>query len=142
MSEDKQHQYASYKKYEICMRKRIDELIEQLNNFNSEEKNTGKQIVQCSKICRLIMDLGSGMTPALKSFFNFQIPQQNYLLEELLDKVEVQKLDVVFLVCIIRTTSQAKNNLKNWHSLRDRIYDHIETLGEDAKSIMRGLYSN
>jgi hypothetical protein len=129
----------TYEQYQENMKDRIEKLITKLHNYK-KFGNSNKEIMYCTEICSLIMDLGSGLTPSLKNVLNNQIPTQVNLLEDFLNKIDVEKMEIVFSLCIIRVTSQSKNSLKSWLILRDSLYEKLAKTEKNPKSIMCGLY--
>ncbi len=66
------------------------------------------------------------------------------LVDEVLEKIDVNKAQTISLVALSRYTYSMNQFLKNWFSFRDRCFERlILTEGEEkAKRLMRGILDN
>jgi len=60
--------------------------------------------------------------------------------DKLLADIDLQSLNPVFMVSLIRASYSYKDKLNNWVYCRDNIEDHLSALGHDGRAILRGLY--
>lgn len=127
----------TYEQYVQEMKLKISDLTEKLYEFKKTENNSGMS--ECSQLANLVMNLGS-VSNALRGVLNNHIPIQYELLDEWLGNIDVNRLEPLFLTGLIRYSSVAKDGLKNWIPLRDKIAVRTESMGLDSKKILVGLY--
>lgn len=127
----------TYEQYVQEMKLKISDLTEKLYEFKKTENNSGMS--ECSQLANLVMNLGS-VSNALRGVLNNHIPIQYELLDEWLGNIDVNRLEPLFLTGLIRYSSVAKDGLKNWIPLRDKIAVRAESMGLDSKKILVGLY--
>jgi len=61
-------------------------------------------------------------------------------IDELLKSVELNRLQPVFMVTLIRSSFSYRQHLDNWIDCRDRIAINLMFLDHDSKKILHGLY--
>lgn len=87
------------------------------------------------------MNLGS-VGDSLRGVFKNNIPVQDKLIDQWLGELNVERLDVLFLVAFLRYTFVARKSLTNWIPLRDKTAIKIDPIeGKESKKILIGLYS-
>lgn len=62
--------------------------------------------------------------------------------DRMLEDFDVEKHQSIQCVAMVRGSFAAREKLKQWISLRDRVHAHLEAIGEDADHKLRGLYSD
>lgn len=126
----------TYEEYVTYIKSRINEVMEILYKFEPSEKNNG--IFECSLLAEIIMDLGT-ISEKLRPYTNNNIPTQHKLIDEWIEIIDIEKLNSLFLVGFLRYTFVAKNSLKNWIDLRDKVAIKLDLSGKESKKILRGL---
>lgn len=129
----------TYEEYVEEMTSQINELTNKLYSFKKTETDSGRNL--CTELAGLTMNLGS-VGDSLRGVFKNNIPVQDKLLDQWLGELDVQRLDVLFLVAFLRYTFVARKSLTNWIPLRDKTAIKIDSIeGKESKKILIGLYS-
>ena len=56
------------------------------------------------------------------------------------DSLDVKTISLEELICYLRVTFIARENISSYNSLLQRTYDHIKSIGEDPDKILQGLF--
>jgi hypothetical protein len=125
----------SIENYYDEMKKKVDNLINLLNNF--DENSDGRK--ECTEIARLTLDLGV-LSNKLRVLFNNYIPVQIELLDYFYKNLNVDKLTNLFCVAILRNCYLVKDDMTQWYIIKDKMIQKMIEKGDDPKSILRNLY--
>lgn len=128
----------TYEEYLEEMKVQISSLMEKLYQYKEEPGNKGSAIKECSELASLVIDLGS-VSDKLRPYFNINIPPQHGLIDEWLKNINIEKLQLVFCVAMLRYTYAISKGLKNWIEFRDKVAIKLDNEGKDSKKILKGL---
>lgn len=128
----------TYEEYVTYIKVRINEVMEKLYQFSQKENESGSGLIECSALAKLIMELGT-ISETLRPYTNNNIPTQHKLIDEWIEIIDIEKLDCLFLVSFLRYTFVARNGLKNWIDLRDKVAIKLDLSGKESKKILKGL---
>lgn len=127
----------TYEQYVEEMKLQIAQLTQRLYDFKKNDINKG--MAECVDLSEMIFALGA-VSKNLRSVFNNHIPTQYDLIDSWLGSLDVDKLEILFLVSFLRSTVVAREGLNNWMPLRDKIAVKLEGAGFDSKKLLKGLY--
>lgn len=126
----------SYEQYVTDMKKQIDTVMVKLYQFEKNDKNSG--VRECYEIAKIVMGLGS-VSDKLRPYLHNNIPPQHTIINEWLSHIQIEKLDSVFLVALLRYTGVIKHGINNWVDFRNKVVEKLENEGKDSKKILVGL---
>lgn len=127
---------TSYQEYVSEMKRQIDMVMEKLYAFEKTEQNSG--VKECYEIAKIIMNLGS-VSDKLRPYLHNNIPPQHSIINEWLLNIDVEKLNTIFSVALLRYTGVIKSNIEYWIDFRDKVSVKLEQDGKDSKRILVGL---
>lgn len=126
----------TYEEYVKYIEEQIDTIINQLYLFKKTEQNNGMK--ECQSLAELTFNLGS-VSNSLRGILNNRIPTQYELLDNLFNKVDINKLDNLFCIALLRYTFTSRNGMKQWIRVRDEIKEKLEKDNLESKKLLKGL---
>ncbi len=128
----------NYEDYVKAIHEDIDRVMTLLYQYQKDD-DTSSGISECKELASLVMTLGV-VSDILRPVLKNNIPIQATILDEWFQKIEIEKLDNLFLIGLLRFTNVAKNQMTQWFILRDKIAALLEQRGENPKVKLRGLF--
>lgn len=127
---------TTYEDYMIEMKKQIDIVMEKLYVFEKSENNSG--VRECYEIAKIILNLGS-VSDNLRPYLHNNIPPQHTIINDWLLNIDVEKLNTIFSVALLRYTGVIRQKIDSWVEFRDKVSLKLEKEGKDSKKILVGL---
>lgn len=126
----------TYEEYVEYIENEIEKVINTLYAFKKTDNASGMK--ECQSLAELTFNLGS-VSNSLRGILNNKIPTQYELLDNLFNRVDINKLDNLFCLALLRYTFTSRNGMTQWIRLRDEIKEKLEKENLDYKRIMKGL---
>ena len=80
--------------------------------------------------------------PLMKFLHDLMESRKYSEVNDVLETAPLDQFSTTSLSCLVRTTCSMKRHLTSWKAGRDRVEKELVSRGEDAKQILRGLYSD
>ncbi len=129
----------NYEDYVKAIHQDIDEVMNLLYQYKRDETKKGR--MECRELAMLVMKLGV-VSDMLRPIVKNYIPIQAEILDKWFENIEIEKLDSLFLMSLLRYTNVAKNQMTQWFIVRDKIAALLEQRGENAQQKLIGLFEN
>ncbi len=126
----------NYEDYVNYIENEIDTVINKLYLFKKTEQNNGMH--ECTLLANLTFNLGS-VSDSLRGILNNQIPTQYELLDKLFNEININKLENLFCIALLRYTFTSRHGMKEWLRVRDEIKNKLEKENLEVKKLMKGL---
>lgn len=127
----------AYEKYVEDIKLEISTVMENLYKFEKSESNAG--VKECYQMVKIVMKLGS-VSDRLRPYLKNNIPAQHILIDQWIKSIDVERLDTVLLVAMLRYTAPVSKNLTQWTEFRDKIVVKLNNQGKDSNQILLGLF--
>jgi hypothetical protein len=128
----------TYEGYVQKMNDEIDRVMNHLYLYQpNNESSTG--LAECGELARLVMNLGV-VSDVLRPVLKNNIPTQYEILDQWFQRIDIEKLDTLFGVGLLRFTFVAKDHMKEWKILRDKMSILLEKRGRNPQKVLRGLF--
>lgn len=126
----------TYEEYVEYIENEMEKVINNLYAFKKTDNASGMK--ECQSLAELTFNLGS-VSNNLRGILNNRIPTQYELLDNLFNKVDVNKLDNLFCLALLRYTFTSRNGMKQWIRVRDEIKEKLEKDNLESKKLLKGL---
>ncbi len=112
---------------------RIDKVMKTIYEFNPENSNGSNE---CMELCNLFFDLVV-MSESIENV-NHKKSQLD-LLNKWFSEIRVETLKPLLATALLRYSFCAKNKIKCWNDVRDKVVILLEKNNKDPKKLLKGL---